>query len=623
MYAVSRPDDYDFRPRLGRIGEAKPSRSSSMKAFLKTARNAGSKFSGSVGRPAAFSGARRVYIQARIHRLSGSGGGAQRAHVSYLEREGAGRGEERAEFYNENTDGLNGQDWLKDHTEDRHHFRFIVSPEDGDKLKDLKPFVRDLVSQMEIDLGTKLDWIAVDHFNTEHPHTHIVMSGKRDDGKDLVIPRDYLSHGMRERASALVTRELGLQSEAELSAKLSQEAGLHKPARMDRVLLREQHRNQQIDIGRLRRNRDHYKARLETLRDIGLASHQSGTIWTIDESLGTKLRQLEKSGLIAERIERAVSTAGLERAGAHEQGAFEDHKPVQGRLLTIGYADELTNASYTIVDGLDGRAHYFDLGTRYTQGLEVGDMIDIKPRSPGATEMDRAIAAIAKDVSGFYSRKDHIAFDPSASERHLDAFERRLETLRKARLIERFNDGSALIRDDFLDKVDKHFEKLSKHSPTIFRKLEHRDFQNQIAARGDTWLDHQLAGTAKKPLGYSGLGGEVRSAMDERMEVHKARGLVTDPKARSLTETQLKTLQREGMDLAAQSFAKDTARKYKPLEPGKEFSGSFKQTLSTPHAKYAIVSDGLEFALVPWSRGLERMQHRQLQMTMSPGMDIS
>ena len=476
---------------------------------------------------------------------------------------------------------------------------------------------------MEIDLGTELDWIAVDHFNTEHPHTHIVMSGKRDDGKDLVIPRDYLSYGMRERASALVTRELGLQSEAELSAKLSRETGLHKPARMDRILLREQHRNQQIDLGRLRRNRDHYKARLETLRDIGLARHQSGTIWTIDESLGTRLRQLEKSGLIAERTERAVSGAGLERMSAHEQRTFEGHKPVQGRLLKIGYADELTNASYAIVDGLDGRAHYFDLGTRYTQGLEAGDMIEIKPRSPSATEMDRTIAAIASEHHGRYTREKHKDFDPSASQRHLDAFERRLETLRKARLIERFNDGSALIRDDFLRKVDNHFEALSKQSPTIVRKLEHRDFEQQITARGDTWLDHQLAGAARQPLGYSGLGGKVRSAMDARLAVHKARGLVTGLNARSLTVAQLKTLQREGMDLAAQSFAKNTASKYKPLEPGKEFSGNFKQTLNTPHAKYAIVSNGLEFALVPWSRGLERMQHRQRQMTMSPGMDIS
>ncbi len=620
---MSGPDEYEFRPRLGRIGEAKPSRTTTMKAYLKTARKAGSKFGASSPRPASFSGARRVYIQARVHRLSGSGGGAQRAHISYLEREGAGRGEERAQFYDDTAEGLNGQDWLKEHAEDRHHFRFIVSPEDADKMSDLKPSVRDLVSQMEIDLGAKLEWIAVDHYNTEHPHTHIVMSGKRADGKDLVIPRDYLSHGMRERASALVTRELGLQSEAELSAKLNRETGLQKPTSMDRVLLREQHRNQQIDLGRLRRNREHYKARLETLRDLGLATHQSGSIWTIDESLGTKLRQLEKSGLIAERIQQAVSAAGLERANAHQQGVYEDHIAVQGRLLKIGYANELTGASFAVVDGLDGRAHYFDIGARFTQGLKAGDMIEIKLRSPGATKMDRTIAAIANEHHGLYSRKKHRDFDPSASERHLDAFERRLETLRKARLVETFTRGSVDVRKDFLKKVDKHFEKLARQSPTIIRKLERRDFEQQITARGETWLDHQLAGTASEPLGYSGLGGEVRAAMNRRMETHRERGFVRDHGAKSLTQSQLKSLQQEGMDRAARDIEGQTGLRYKAMEGGQSFSGSFKRTYETAHAKFAIIENGLNFSLVPWKQGLEHLRQRQVQLAMSPGMDIS
>ena len=53
--------------------------------------------------------------------------------------------------------------------------------------------------QMEEDLGTKLDWVAADHFNTGHPHSHIVVRGRDDEGNDLVIVRDYISHGMRAR----------------------------------------------------------------------------------------------------------------------------------------------------------------------------------------------------------------------------------------------------------------------------------------------------------------------------------------------------------------------------------------------------------------------------------------
>jgi type IV secretory pathway VirD2 relaxase len=86
--------------------------------------------------------------------------------------------------------------------DDRHHFRFIVSPEDAAEMEDLRAFTRDLVKQMERDLGTRLDWVALDHWNTDNPHIHLIVRGADDRGDTLVIHRDYISHGMRERASA-------------------------------------------------------------------------------------------------------------------------------------------------------------------------------------------------------------------------------------------------------------------------------------------------------------------------------------------------------------------------------------------------------------------------------------
>jgi type IV secretory pathway VirD2 relaxase len=70
---------------------------------------------------------------------------------------------------------------------DRHHFRFIVSPDDAAEMTDLRAFARELVADMERDLGTKLDWIGVDHYNTDNRHLHILVRGKADDDRDLVI----------------------------------------------------------------------------------------------------------------------------------------------------------------------------------------------------------------------------------------------------------------------------------------------------------------------------------------------------------------------------------------------------------------------------------------------------
>jgi hypothetical protein len=80
-------------------------------------------------------------------------------------------------------------------------------------MTDLRAFARELVADMERDLGTKLDWIAVDHYNTDNPLVHLLIRGKVDDGRDLVIRRDYISRGIRARAQDRLTVELGPKPE--------------------------------------------------------------------------------------------------------------------------------------------------------------------------------------------------------------------------------------------------------------------------------------------------------------------------------------------------------------------------------------------------------------------------
>ena len=126
VHAMSGDGDIDFQPKLGRIRSQGSFKPKGMKAYLKSARKRPSKTGG--GRlSTGFSGARRVMIKARVHRLSGSGAGTQRAHTSYLERDGAGKDKDPAEFYDDVSEGLDGQDWLQEHADERHHFRFIVS----------------------------------------------------------------------------------------------------------------------------------------------------------------------------------------------------------------------------------------------------------------------------------------------------------------------------------------------------------------------------------------------------------------------------------------------------------------------------------------------------------------
>src|SRR5271157_4532248 len=120
--------------------------------------------------------------------------------------------------------------------EDRHHFRFIVSPEDAAEMDDLRAFTRELMADAERDLHTRLDWVAVDHWNTDNPHIHVLVRGRADDGQDLVISRDYISNGFRGRAGERVTLELGPRSELEIRAGLEKEVDAERWTSLDRSL---------------------------------------------------------------------------------------------------------------------------------------------------------------------------------------------------------------------------------------------------------------------------------------------------------------------------------------------------------------------------------------------------
>jgi type IV secretory pathway VirD2 relaxase len=177
----------------------------------------------------------RVTVKARVVRHSryGRTGGAGRAlqeHVAYLARGGVAEEGGRGVLFDDDTDlsPPEARAFREAITGDRHHFRFIVSPEAGSEL-DLKDYAREFITQMESDLGTTLEWLAVAHYDTDNPHLHLLVRGKDARGGDLVINREYLSHGMRLQAMELATQHLGPRLPEEI------ERSLERDLKADRV----------------------------------------------------------------------------------------------------------------------------------------------------------------------------------------------------------------------------------------------------------------------------------------------------------------------------------------------------------------------------------------------------
>jgi type IV secretory pathway VirD2 relaxase len=183
---------------------------------------------------------RRVIVKARVVRHKGTRFRAAplARHVAYLRRDGVTRDGDDAQLFNAHGDQADGARFSASCAEDRHHFRFIVSPEEAGDLESLRDFTRDLMRDVAQDLGTGLDWVAVDHWNTDNPHVHILVRGIDDRGEDLVIDRDYVREGLRARAEELATIELGPRSEREIGTALDREVDAERVTSLDRMLRR-------------------------------------------------------------------------------------------------------------------------------------------------------------------------------------------------------------------------------------------------------------------------------------------------------------------------------------------------------------------------------------------------
>ena len=383
--------DDDFTAWLGHVGEDRPFHHQVMKAANQAgriARSAGGRarrFTGArigrgsaVGRLLVWSGlpkgdgARRVVVKARIVRLAGKGARAAAAHLRYLQRDGTTREGERGTLYGADGDAIDGKAFQDRGKDDRHQFRFIVSAEDGAEYPDLKPMIRRLMQQMEKDLGTRLEWAAVDHFNTGHPHTHIVLRGVDDTGKDLVIAREYISRGIATRAAEIVNLDLGPRSYEEIMRAARREMDAERFTRVDRLLLRDRNAQGFVSAWHGDPVEQSLRAgRLGTLARLGLAREVGKGLYRVDGELELRLREIGRRGDIIATMHHALR----ERADVTpaDYAIFDPGKggEIFGVVVAHGFADEHSDRRYLIVDASDGRSHYVEL-----DGEQVVDPVE-------------------------------------------------------------------------------------------------------------------------------------------------------------------------------------------------------------------------------------------------------
>ena len=630
--------DDEFEVKLGRIDNRKAKRATSYLQRVRVeAQKAGmsprraSSFTGSrIGRGYAYgvtltgqartTGKRRVLIKTRIVRIRTGDTGAARAHLRYVQRDGVTRDGQPGELYDAGSDRADGKAFTKRSASDRHQFRLIVSPEDGAELSDLKPFIRDLVRQMEQDLGTKLDWVAGDHFNTRHPHTHLVIRGKDDHGKDLVIARNYIAHGMRTRAANLITRELGPETEIEASRKLHQEVTAERFTRLDRSILRDATDGSLELAAKPAKDpvwHSNRMGRLRTLERMGLAEENKPGHWHIDVALEAKLRRMSERGDIIKTIHRELAATGLSRAPGN-YSIFDPERGDQrliGRVVGEGFADELSERRYVVLDGIDGRTHYAEIGSLASNEEPPvrGSIAELISRRAEPRAIDRTIAEVAARQNGIYSDRLHHQIDPQASGAFVASHLRRLEALRREGMIERLPDGRWNVGEDYLDRAFRYEALGGSRSPVRISVMSWQKLEDLPQAMGATWLDRQLLAKTPEVLGPTGMGAEVETALRARRQWLIEQGLAREQEGQvRYARELLRTLEVRELAKAAADISARTGLEHLKVRAGDNLTGVYRRMLTLNSGRFALIERSHDFALVPWRPVLERVLDRMV-----------
>jgi type IV secretory pathway VirD2 relaxase len=468
---------------------------------------------------------------------------------------------------------------------------------------------------MEEDLGTKLDWVAVDHHNTGHPHTHVVLRGRDELDRDLIIAREYITHGMRERAAEVVTLDLGPSSDLEIEDRLRRQVEQDRLTDLDRSLRRDADADGVVRSGAASGDavsQSLRAGRLQKLSKLGLAEEVVPGNWKLADDLEATLRRMGERGdiiktmhheMAAQKVARSVSDYAI------YDPADPEAKRIVGRVIARGLSDEDKDRHYVIVDGVDGRTHYVDIGRGNAVEATPNDsIVAITPKRSGPKAVDRTVADIAAANDGRYSVDIHLRHDPTASAAFAETHVRRLEAMRRlAGHLEREADGSWKIGPDHLKRAAALERSHAQLSPVTVESLSMVPLQRQTGIEGATWLDRELVAEKPTAIRDLGFGREVSDALTRRRQWLIEQGFAREEQDRTAYRGNMLTqLQGRELKRAAGQLSGELGLAYTEARSGTRIEGVYRRHVDLASGRFAVIEKSREFTLVPWRPVLER-----------------
>lgn len=321
------------------------------------------------------------------------------AHGRYIARDGASTAQDRDTAFSDKGKIL-AADTLSQWQQsgDPRLFKFILSPEFGQDMSSMEKFTKDFMAKLEKDLGVGIEWLAVDHYNTAHPHVHIALRGIDTKGNELLLQPEYVKTTLRHRAQEAATEQLGIRTERQQHTAFEREVTQRRFTSLDRMLQKRAQRSpdgKQIGFddplpkgANAKRMRLYQIQRLVALEKMGLASVTGHMKWVMDSAAESTLRSMQESGDILKTMYSARDLQSDPRMPLQKAGQLKAGQLIEGRLIAAGQDDD-NSKPYLLLESVEGIVHHIYQTSamqkaRGAGGLKRGDYLTVEGK-----ELDR------------------------------------------------------------------------------------------------------------------------------------------------------------------------------------------------------------------------------------------
>jgi type IV secretory pathway VirD2 relaxase len=444
-------------------------------------------------------------------------------HLAYLAREGVSKDGTKGLFYTGAPSPLSlpeARALAREWAIDERHFRLIISPENGAALN-LRAYTAEVVTELERELGTRLQWLAAEHHNTDQSHVHLVLRGVDERGKALRLERSFIKSRVRELAERVATRNLGLVPQRQVALRREANVRAMRFTYLDRYLLRDADASLEISFGRPdigsrtggKSLRTLTQERLAFLSELGLAERRGTARWRLNAELESTLVGLGRRVEDGKNLFRVLGQRALGRSAqllTDDALAKLPGKVLIGTVLYRGPYRDLSDRTELIVESDFGNLYRVALGTfsESPHGLSrVGDYVAISP--PGGNSADLVLARLAagarsrgkltvsrRDVESYALNRGNLGTLPygATPSTYTERILTRLSSLRELGVVQEVRSEEWAIPDNLVTAAREARRRSGReqYRHLSVTKGTALSLEEQVKAAGYTWLDQLL-----------------------------------------------------------------------------------------------------------------------------------